>query len=79
MYQEKYAKRPDIDAVAERIGAEYETATGRRDVLQAFRDLIVLCSDSTFMVRTSSFPPTELEALEKSQAASVRYFFCTSS
>lgn len=72
--QDKYVKSSEIQSVADRIGSDYATDGARKAVCQAFRDLIASCSDSTFMVRAASFPPTELAALEKSQAASVRHF-----
>eukprot|EP00752_Nemacystus_decipiens_P016129 g14422.t1 len=68
---EKYVRFPEIDAVAERIGSDYNTSAGKKNVCQAFRDLIISCSDSTFMVRRASFTSAQLAALEKSQAASI--------
>ena len=77
--QEKYVRSAEIDAVAERIEADLRTSAGMRDVCEAFRSLIVACSASTFMVRAASFTPAELQALEKSQAASVRLLGASSS
>ena len=72
--QEKFIRSVKIDGVAERIGADLGTSTGRTDGCKAFRSLIIACSASTFMVRAASLTPAELAALEKSQAASVRLY-----